>query len=237
MRFDVELPRVRIHGISMLAGLVIGVLCVLMLGAGLPRGTRPDDPGAKPHAEGPGVKAPIAEVLHCPLAFAGVHLVKELPERSAVAYHYCKPLNDEVSQCVLYDGTGPDARLIGVEYLVSDAIYQKMSADEKAYWHDHKFEVDRGLIRSLIQSGDEEKATLAKLRTLWGKTYHTWASGRTYPQGPARLFWSVTGEEPFVLGPEAKLPAELDGMAGRQPANERPSRKGEYSGTDRSRRP
>ena len=195
------------------AGLLVGVSLTLAAGAGLPRGPRPDGPDVKGHVPGAGVKAPIAEVMHCPLAFAGVHLLKEFPERSAVAYHFCKPLNDDVSQCVLYDGTGPDARLIGIEYLVSDAVYQKMPAEEKGYWHDHKFEVDRGLIRSLTQSGEDEKATLAKVRTLWGKVYHTWSSGRVYPQGPARLFWSVTGEEPFVLAPDAKLPAELGGTA------------------------
>ena len=155
------------------------------------------------------VKAPVAEVLHCPLAFAGVHLLKEMPEVSQVAFHYCKPLNDDVSQCLLYDGTGPDARLIGTEYLVTQAIYDKMPAEEKAYWHDHKHEVDAGLLRSLTQTGAEEKATLAKVRTLYGKIYHTWNGGKTYPRGPARLYWSATGEEPFVVSPKADLPPEL----------------------------
>lgn len=171
----------------------------------------------EPHKEGQaagagagaGVKAPIAEILHCPLAFAGVHLLKEFPEQAQVAYHFCKPLNSQVNQCVLYDGTGKDARLIGIEYLVTDELYQKMPAEEKAYWHDHKHEVDAGLIRSITQTGDEEKQTLGAVRTLWGKTYHTWASGTTYPRGPARLYWSVTGEEPFLLPADAKLPVEL----------------------------
>jgi hypothetical protein len=156
------------------------------------------------------VKAPVSEVLHCPLAFAGVHLLKELPENGKVAYHYCKTLNDEVSQCLLYDGTGPDARLIGVEYLVSNETYLKMPAEEQVYWHDHKYEVDAGLLRSLMQSGAEEKAILAKVRTLWGKIYHTWASGSNYPRGPARLFWSVTGEQPFLRPQAMKLPSELE---------------------------
>ena len=157
---------------------------------------RADDHDAK---SAPGVKAPLEEVLHCPLAFEGTHLLKDLPELGQKAIHYCKPVNDEVAQCVLYDGTGPDARLIGVEYLVSDRIYQTMPAEEKLYWHDHKYEVDAGLLKSLTQTGEEEKKTLANVRPLWGKVYHTWASGKTYPIGPPRLFWSVTGQDPFVL--------------------------------------
>jgi Protein of unknown function (DUF1264) len=151
------------------------------------------------------VKSPIAEVMHCPLAFEGTHLLKEFPQVAQVAYHYCKPMNDDlVAQCLLYDSTGPDARLIGVEYLVSSAVFNKMPAEEKSYWHDHKYEVDAGLLKSLTQSGDDEKATLAKVRTLYGKIFHTWSSGKTYPQGPARLFWAVTGEEPFVLTPKGR---------------------------------
>lgn len=168
------------------------------------------------HEQPAGAKAPIREILHCPLAFAGVHLLKDLPAFPQIAYHYCKPVNDEVNQCVLYDGTGPDARLIGVEYLVSDAIYQKMPAEEKLYWHDHKYEVDAGLLKSLTQSGNDEKKTMAAVRPLWGKVYHTWASGKTYPIGPPRLFWSVTGEEPFVLAEGSKLPKALEAMRAKE---------------------
>jgi hypothetical protein len=193
--------------LACLAGLAAGIF---LSNASRARPARADDAKAAHDQPAAGVKAPIRELLHCPLAFAGVHLLKELPEHSRVAYHFCKPVNDDLNQCVLYDGTGPDARLIGVEYLVSDAVYQKMPAEEKAYWHDHKYEVDAGYLKSLTQSGDEEKQTLAKVRTLWGKVYHTWASGTDYPRGPARLFWSVTGDQPFVLAPDAKLPVELE---------------------------
>jgi hypothetical protein len=187
-----------------IAGLCVGVF---LTSTTRPHPARADD-GPAPHGNTPAdVKAPIREVLHCPLAFAGVHLLKDLPEYHQVAYHYCKTLNDDVNQCVLYDGTGPDARLIGIEYLVTDRVYQKMPHEEKLYWHDHKFEVDAGLLKSLTQTGADEAKTLSAVRTLWGKVFHTWASGKTYPAGPPRLFWSVTGEEPFVVPPQFKLPA------------------------------
>ncbi len=190
---------------------VLGCLVGVAAGGVLSFASRPSAAWADGHgAPAGGPKAPIQEVLHCPLAFAGVHLLKDLPEVSQVAYHFCKAVNGDLNQCVLYDGTGPDAKLIGIEYLVSDAVYQKMPADEKSFWHDHKYEVDAGYLKSVTQTGDEEKQTLAKVRTLWGKVYHTWASGTDYPRGPARLYWSVTGEQPFVLAPDAKLPPELD---------------------------
>lgn len=192
--------------LACLAGLAAGIV-VSRISETTP--AKADDRSGS-HAEMPvKAKAPIREILHCPLSFAGVHLLKDFPEHSQVAYHFCKPVNADLNQCVLYDGTGPDARLIGIEYLVSDALYQKMPAEEKVYWHDHNYEVDSGLLKSLTQSGEDEKKTLATVRTLWGKVYHTWASGKTYPSGPPRLFWAVTGKEPFVLDPSAKLPIEL----------------------------
>jgi hypothetical protein len=193
---------------SAAAGAILGALATARSAAALAQ-ARADLHAAAALAPAAGVKAPLQEVIHCPLAFAGVHLLKDLPERAQVAYHFCKPVNADLNQCVLYDGTGPDARLIGIEYLVTDAVYQKMPPEERVYWHDHKYEVDAGLLKSLTQSGAEEKATLAAVRTLWGKVYHTWASGRDYPRGPARLFWSVTGEEPFVMPAGVPLPREL----------------------------
>jgi Protein of unknown function (DUF1264) len=209
MRLVIRITRLRPEALFTLACLASAGLGALVASTATPLPLRADDRAAVGHAAPAGAKAPIEAVLHCPLAFAGVHLLKEFPERSVVAYHFCRPLSDDISQCLLYDGTGPDARLIGTEYLVSDAVYQKMPSEEKAYWHDHKYEVDAGLLRSLTQNGDEEKATLAKVRTLWGKIYHTWVSGQSYPRGPARLFWSVTGAEPFLMPADLKLPAEL----------------------------
>jgi hypothetical protein len=214
------MPRIRSMAPILLATVVGLAAGIFLANAGRPRAAQADDAKA---AHGPppaGAKAPIQEILHCPLAFAGVHLMKDLPEYPQVAYHYCKPVNADVNQCVLYDGTGPDARLIGVEYLVSDAVYQKMPPEEKLYWHDHKYEVDAGLLKSLTLSGEEEKQAMAAVRPLWGKVFHTWASGKSYPTGPPRLFWAVTGEEPYVLSPDAKLPPELE---------ERRARKGEKS--------
>ncbi|MGP0065964.1 MAG: DUF1264 domain-containing protein, partial [Isosphaeraceae bacterium] len=133
---------------------VLACLLGVAAGAMLTSVARPPAAQADGHGvASAGPKAPLQEVLHCPLAFAGVHLLKDLPERSQVAYHFCKPVNGDLNQCVLYDGTGPDAKLIGIEYLVSDAVYRKMPAEEKAYWHDHKYEVDAGYIKSLTQSG------------------------------------------------------------------------------------
>jgi hypothetical protein len=164
------------------------------------------------HGSGEGIKAPLENHLHCPLAFVGVHLQKDKPQNAVNAYHFCAKLNDELTQCILYDGKGPKARLIGIEYLVPEHVYEAMPDEEKKYWHHHRYEIDDQLLKSLTQSGDEEKATLAVVRTLYGKIFHTWVDGDKYPKGPAKLFYAVYGEEPFVLPEGFQLPEEIRAM-------------------------
>ena len=66
---------------------------------------------------------------------------------------------------------------------------------------------------------DDEKKTLAKVRTLHGKVFHTWVAGTVYPEGPAKLFWAVTGKAPFVVAPgNTKTPPELKRAGGIGPA-------------------
>ena len=148
--------------------------------------------------------APIAEELHRPLTFAGAHVRKYPSGTARVTYHDSKVLGEPVCQCLLYDGPGPDARLIGVEYLVSDEVYRRMPAEERLYWHAHRCEIDAGRLSCPSRSDAVEEATLAKVRALWGKVYPTWVSGGDYPRGPARPFWSDTGELPLVLPPGAR---------------------------------
>jgi hypothetical protein len=155
-------------------------------------------------SKGVRTKTPNAEERHCPLAFVGAHFPGNPPGDPHVVYHDRRPLNDHVSQCLIFDGPGPEARLIGVEYLVSDEVYRRMPAEERIYWHDHQYDGDADLLPSPTRSGADEEATLAKVRTLWGKVYHTWASGGDYPRGPAGALWSDTGELPFVLPPGAQ---------------------------------
>jgi hypothetical protein len=57
------------------------------------------------------------------------------------AHHFCGHLNEEMRQCVLYDGDSPKARLIGVEYIISARLFEGLPAEEKKYWHSHAYEV------------------------------------------------------------------------------------------------
>jgi hypothetical protein len=164
-------------------------------------------------AEVIGTEASIAPELLCPLTFAGAHCWPNRPGSPWVARRDCEPLNNAVSHYLLYDGPGPDARLVGVEYLVSDEVYRRMPADEKLYWHAHECERDAGLLSSPSPPRSDAKATRVEVGTLWGKVYRTWVSGGDFPRGPSWPFWSDTGELPLVLPPgaEAQLVPRYEG--------------------------
>src|SRR5581483_12482863 len=52
----------------------------------------------------------------------GFHCAKGEPDFQMEAHHYCRVVNDDLLQCVLFDGNTGDANLIGVEYIVSERL-------------------------------------------------------------------------------------------------------------------
>src|SRR3981081_2658884 len=58
--------------------------------------------------------------------FNGIHVAKDDPKFQMEAQHYCSPLKSGMFQWVLFDSTGADARLIGIEYIISDDIFKTL---------------------------------------------------------------------------------------------------------------
>jgi len=124
----------------------------------------------------------------------GWHFYNGDIKRQVEAHHYCGHLNDDVHQCVIYDKNGPDARLIGVEYIISRDLFDALPDDEKPYWHSHVHEVRSG---TLVAPGLTESAETALMKDYvdtYGKTYHTWRvdRGDALPLGPSQLMMAFT---------------------------------------------
>jgi hypothetical protein len=112
------------------------------------------------------------------------------------AHHYCVKLNEDFIQCIIYDGNGKDAHIMGIEYIVSGRKYRTLPADEKKYWHPHDGEVDSGM---LIAPGIPDPAhslLMQDVRTTWGKTWHTWdPHGEALPFGEPALMWAIKPDQ------------------------------------------
>ena len=78
-------------------------------------------------------------------SFCGIHPYCDNLKRQIVSYHYCAMIDEERRQCLIYDDDGPNAKLIAVEYIISERLFKSLPEEEKKYWHSHKYEVESGL--------------------------------------------------------------------------------------------
>ncbi|WP_437675565.1 OBAP family protein [Sorangium sp. So ce131] len=138
----------------------------------------------------------------------GFHVMKEKPDLHMEAHHYCKGVNEEFTQCVIFDGNTKDANIIGVEYIISEAMFEGLPEDEKKSWHPHNYEILSGQLTLPGVPAVAEKAALKKKMNSYGKTWHIWDTGHAghpaahnLPVGPPLLAWSYNRD--------GEMPAEL----------------------------
>lgn len=121
------------------------------------------------------------------------HIGKDDPSLQVESHHYCTALRDGVFQCVIFDSDKGNAKLIGVEYIVSEEVFRTLPAEEKKYWHPHEYEIRAGLLTIPGVKPDCEKKLLKGLVKSWGKVWHTWPDPKTaLPIGAPVLMWSAT---------------------------------------------
>ena len=128
---------------------------------------------------------------------AGLHCAKHEADMQMEAHHFCRQVNQDFLQCVLFDGNTKDANLIGIEYIVSERVFDALPEAEKPYWHPHNYEVLSGQLCAPGLPDVAERAFLKELMNSYGKTWHTWHTGRhdgepgdTLPLGDPKLMWS-----------------------------------------------
>jgi hypothetical protein len=139
-----------------------------------------------------------APVKQFDIYVVGFHCSKHDAAMQMEAHHYCNMVNGEFLQCVIFDGNTEDANLIGVEYIVSERLFNTLPPDEQSYWHPHNFEVFSGELVAPHLPDVAEKEMLKFLVNSYGKTWHTWMTsncnrieeGDPLPLGDPQLMWS-----------------------------------------------
>lgn len=144
-----------------------------------------------------GASSPVAG----PFAhLCGIHVAKRDPRIQIVTQHYCvnhQNHDDQqgVFQCLLFDSARPRAKLLGIEYIISDTQYQGLPTAEKKFWHPHAYEILAGGLIMPGVSFEEELKHLRGFLPSWGKTWHTWPDPASeLPTGEPLLMWSLTGD-------------------------------------------
>jgi hypothetical protein len=110
------------------------------------------------------------------------------------AHHYCGHLSEEVIQCVIFDGNQESAKLMGVEYIVSRAMFVKFPGEEKRLWHSHVHEVRSGQLIAPGIPQVAEQEFMEEIAGTYGKTWHTWHTDqqRDLPFGIPMLMMGFT---------------------------------------------
>lgn len=124
----------------------------------------------------------------------------------------------DVRQCLLYDSDKANAKLLGVEYMVTPRLFKTLPAEERRLWHTHQYEVKSGMLIMPSPAGVPnpvwEAAETAEMRDvlpLYGKVYHFWQvdRGHPVPMGEPQLMGSFLSEDRVKLANGGKGLSDL----------------------------
>jgi hypothetical protein len=87
-------------------------------------------------------------------------------------------LTEDFTQSVLYDGNGKNAKMVGVEYIISERLYNKLNEEEKLFWHPHAFDVISGTLLAPGLPSFVEKNLMKDLVRTYGKAWMLWQADR-----------------------------------------------------------
>ncbi len=124
----------------------------------------------------------------------GFHFYNGNMQGQMEAHHFCTKINEDLTQCVMFDGNGENAKIMGVEYIVSEKLFRTLPMAERALWHSHAYEVKSG---ELIAPGIPQVAEhelMEEIVSTYGKVIHTWHTDRDLelPMGIPQIMMGFT---------------------------------------------
>ncbi|KAL6051406.1 Embryo-specific protein [Balamuthia mandrillaris] len=187
---------------GLLVGAVLGLGTAFLWNQFLGRRERSDVVGSRKTAEskmletGSSMLQNLGPVNSIHLHLCGMHFYNGSMDRQIEAHHYCSRLSEDFHQCVIYDSNEPNARLIGIEYVISKKIYDQLDADEKKLWHSHVYEVGSGMLMAPGLPEAAEHKIMSHLIGTYGKTFHLWHVDQNplFPEGIPQLMMAFTAD-------------------------------------------
>ena len=146
----------------------------------------------------------------------GFHPMKDHPEMQMEAHHYCHQMNQDFAQCVLFDSNTKAANINGVEYIISEKIFESLPEAEKKYWHPHNGEILSGQLVAPGIPKVAEKSLMKSKMNSYGKTWHFWNTGHEgsapdkLPLGEPTLAWSFNRDGEAMPGLVEKRDKKMD---------------------------
>lgn len=124
----------------------------------------------------------------------GFHFYNGNLDAQMEAHHYVQQVNEDLYQAIILDGNKKDAKLMGVEYIVTERLFKTLAAEERRLWHSHDYEVKSGLLIAPGIPQLAEHELMEKLVKTYGKTIHTWHTDqeRDLPVGAPMVMMGFT---------------------------------------------
>ncbi|MHA4739121.1 OBAP family protein [Dyadobacter sp. MSC1_007] len=124
----------------------------------------------------------------------GFHFYNGNIKAQMEAHHYVNQLNDDVYQAIIFDGNGKDAKLMGVEYIITEKLFKQLDKEEKLLWHSHHHEASSGALIAPRIPQLAEHELMEKLISTYGKTIHTWHTDqeKVLPLGAPMIMMGFT---------------------------------------------
>ena len=142
----------------------------------------------------------VTPVSQIAVYLVGFHPSMDDPSVQIESHHYCHQVNEDFAQCVLYDGNTEGANLHGIEYIISERLFDELPEDERRYWHPHNYEILSGQLRGPGLPDVAEQELMAGKINSYGKTWHVWMTGvhegeaDPLPFGEPHLAWSFNAD-------------------------------------------
>jgi Protein of unknown function (DUF1264) len=185
----------------------ISLRLIVVLGLGILTNTFGADSPMDPLSVHPLPGKNALQGVHAHLC--GFHFYSGDMQRSLRAEHYCSHPYPDVVQCLIYDSTASNARLVAVEYIISEALFLELPAEEKQLWHSHRYEVMAGLLTAPELTETAEHELMQELVSTYGKIWSLWQvdSGDKVPLGLPKLLMGYTADgqiDPRLLADRGK---------------------------------
>jgi hypothetical protein len=124
----------------------------------------------------------------------GFHFYNGKLNEQMEAHHYCTQVNEDVTQCIIFDGNSKDAKIMGIEYIITEKLFITLPEEEKKLWHSHVYEVKSGTLVAPGLPQLAENELMEKIVSTYGKTFHTWHTDKekTLPVGIPQIMMGFT---------------------------------------------
>ena len=118
--------------------------------------------------------APTQILKESPQKGFDIHLDAQHSVKDAkpIVHHWCKRINAEIVECLMFDSDKANANLAGVETMIPNSVWEALSEEQKKEWHNHAEKVKP---EQFVDMTPEEAAKTAEnLKNTYGRVTYFW---------------------------------------------------------------